>query len=121
MLWKRSGNWSKYGENMFRGLVRESKKKKINERATFSLKPMNCPSHYLFYQMKKHSYRELPIRYHTQDVLHRNEASGVLSGLTRVRQFQQDDAHIFVMESQITDEVKRLTVLIKKVYDALGL
>src|SRR5207245_6758350 len=59
--------------------------------------------------------------YHAQDVLHRNEASGVLSGLTRVRQFQQDDAHIFVMESQITDEVKRLTVLIKKVYDALGL
>src|SRR5438128_10404420 len=82
---------------------------------------MNCPSHYLFYQMKKHSYRELPIRYHTQDVLHRNEATGVLSGLTRVRQFQQDDAHVILMESQIADEVKRLTELIKKVYDALGL
>jgi threonyl-tRNA synthetase len=106
---------------MFLVLDPESKEENVDERASFSLKPMNCPSHYLFYQMKKHSYRELPIRYHTQDVLHRNEASGVLSGLTRLRQFQQDDAHIFVMESQITDEVKRLTVLIKKVYDALGL
>ncbi len=121
MLWERSGHWGKYRENMFLVLDPESKEENVDERASYSLKPMNCPSHYLFYQMKKHSYRELPIRYHTQDVLHRNEASGVLSGLTRVRQFQQDDAHIFVMESQITDEVKRLTVLIKKVYDALGL
>src|SRR3979409_2808155 len=86
----------------------------------FSLKPMNCPSHHLFYQMKKRSYRELPMRYHTQDVLHRNEATGVLSGLTRVRQFQQDDAHIILMESQIPAEVKRLTEMIKKVYVALG-
>ncbi|TMB15040.1 MAG: threonine--tRNA ligase [Deltaproteobacteria bacterium] len=121
MLWERSGHWGKYRENMFLVLDPESKEKDIEERASFSLKPMNCPSHYLFYQMKKHSYRELPIRYHTQDVLHRNEATGVLSGLTRVRQFQQDDAHVILMESQIADEVKRLTELIKKVYDALGL
>src|SRR5437899_4115165 len=87
----------------------------------FSLKPMNCPSHHLMYEMKKRSYRELPLRYHTQDVLHRNEATGVLSGLTRVRQFQQDDAHIYLMESQIADEVARLTTLIKRVYDAFGL
>jgi threonyl-tRNA synthetase len=86
-----------------------------------SLKPMNCPSHYLFYGMKKHSYRELPIRYHTQDVLHRNEATGVLSGLTRVRQFQQDDAHLIMMESQIPAEVKKLTELIQKVYGAFNL
>ena len=66
-----------------------------------SLKPMNCPSHYLMYSAKKHSYRELPIRYTTYDVLHRNEVSGALSGLTRVRQFQQDDCHIFLMPSQI--------------------
>src|SRR5260221_4349103 len=85
------------------------------------LKPMNCPSHSLLYSMKKHSYRELPLRYHTQDVLHRNEATGVLSGLTRVRQFQQDDAHIYLMESQIADEVARLTTLIKRVYDAFSL
>jgi threonyl-tRNA synthetase len=91
------------------------------ERATSSLKPMNCPSHYLFYQMKRRSYRELPLRLHTQDVLHRNEAAGALSGLTRVRQFQQDDAHIMVMESQIADEVAALTKLISRVYSAFGL
>jgi threonyl-tRNA synthetase len=82
---------------------------------------MNCPSHHLMYEMKRHSYSELPLRYHTQDVLHRNEATGVLSGLTRVRQFQQDDAHIYLMESQISAEVKRLTTMIKKVYESLGL
>jgi len=114
-LWELSGHWGKYRENMF--LIQDSETKEHD----FSLKPMNCPSHYLLYQMKKHSYRELPLRYHTQDVLHRNEATGVLSGLTRVRQFQQDDAHIFVMESQIADEVKRLTDLIRRVYDAFGL
>jgi threonyl-tRNA synthetase len=120
-LWERSGHWGKYRENMFLVLDPESKEQNVDERASFSLKPMNCPSHYLFYEMKKHSYRELPIRYHTQDVLHRNEATGVLSGLTRVRQFQQDDAHVILMESQIADEVKRLTELIKKVYESLGL
>src|SRR5438093_404943 len=71
--------------------------------------------------MKRRSYRELPLRLHTQDVLHRNEATGVLSGLTRVRQFQQDDAHIYLMESQIADEVATLTKLIAKVYAAFGL
>src|SRR5438128_2143565 len=121
MLWERSGHWGKYRENMFLVLDPESKEENVDERPSFPLKTMTCPSHYLFYQMKKHSYRELPIRYHTQDVLHRNEATGVLSGLTRVRQFQQDDAHVILTESQIVDEVKRLTELIKKVYDALGL
>src|ERR1051325_5971608 len=82
---------------------------------------MNCPSHYLLYNMKRHSYRELPLRFHTQDVLHRNEASGVLSGLTRVRQFQQDDAHIFVTVDQIGDEVRRLAALIDQVYNSVGL
>jgi threonyl-tRNA synthetase len=106
---------------MFLVLDSESKEEKAEDRASFSLKPMNCPSHHLMYEMKKRSYRELPLRYHTQDVLHRNEASGVLSGLTRVRQFQQDDAHIYLMESQITDEVKRLTEIIRKVYTAFGL
>ena len=114
-LWEISGHWGKYKENMF--LVQDSE----TGEHDFSLKPMNCPSHHLFYQMKKHSYRELPIRYHTQDVLHRNEATGVLSGLTRVRQFQQDDAHIYIMESQITGEVTRLTELLRKVYTAFGL
>jgi len=122
MLWEKSGHWGKYRENMFLILDPEADPAlPEDERASFSLKPMNCPSHHLFYEMKRRSYRELPLRLHTQDVLHRNEATGVLSGLTRVRQFQQDDAHIYLMESQITEEVKRLTQLIAKVYGAFGL
>jgi len=122
LLWERSGHWGKYRENMFLILDPEADPSlPEEERASFSLKPMNCPSHHLVFQMKRRSYRELPLRLHTQDVLHRNEATGVLSGLTRVRQFQQDDAHIYLMESQIPEEVARLTKLIAKVYDAFGL
>jgi threonyl-tRNA synthetase len=113
-LWELSGHWGKYRENMFLVLDSESKEH------DFSLKPMNCPSHHLLFSFKKHSYRDLPLRYYTQDVLHRNEASGTLGGLTRVRQFSQDDAHIYCMESQITDEVKRFIQLLDKVYAALG-
>jgi threonyl-tRNA synthetase len=82
---------------------------------------MNCPSHYLLYAAKKHSYRELPIRYSTYDVLHRNEVSGALSGLTRVRQFSQDDCHVFLTEAQIPDEVHRLIRLILGYYETFGL
>src|SRR5690349_5516209 len=114
-LWEISGHWGKYRENMFLVLDKET------GEHDFSLKPMNCPSHHLLYASRKHSYRELPVRYATQDVLHRNEVSGALSGLTRVRQFQQDDAHIYIMESQIADEVARLTTLIATVYQAFGL
>ena len=89
-LWERSGHWGKYRENMFMVLDNESGEHDI------SLKPMNCPSHHLLYGMRKHSYRELPMRYSTYDVLHRNEVSGALSGLTRVRQFPQDDCHIYL-------------------------
>ena len=108
-LWETSGHWGKYKENMFLVLDSES------ESHDFSLKPMNCPSHHLFYGFKKRSYRELPLRFHTQDVLHRNEAAGSLGGLTRVRQFQQDDAHIYCMESQVSDEVKRFVQLLDRV------
>jgi threonyl-tRNA synthetase len=114
-LWEISGHWGKYRENMF--LVLDSE----TGEHDFSLKPMNCPSHYLYYGMKKHSYRELPLRLHTQDVLHRNEASGTLGGLTRVRQFAQDDAHIFCMESQVTDEVRRFVSLLDTIYSTFGL
>ncbi|HEY5921312.1 MAG TPA: threonine--tRNA ligase [Kofleriaceae bacterium] len=121
-LWETSGHWGKYRENMFLVFDKETDEKlPAEERASSSLKPMNCPSHYLFYQMKRRSYRELPLRLHTQDVLHRNEAAGALSGLVRVRQFQQDDAHIMLMESQIAEEVAALTKLIAKVYAAFGL
>jgi threonyl-tRNA synthetase len=114
-LWEQSGHWGKYRENMF--LVLDSE----TGEHDFSLKPMNCPSHHIFYASKRHSYRELPKRYATQDVLHRNEVSGALSGLTRVRQFAQDDAHIYLAESQIEDEVKRLVALIDYCYETFGL
>jgi threonyl-tRNA synthetase len=114
-LWELSGHWGKYRENMF--LVLDSE----TGEHDFSLKPMNCPSHYLLFASKKHSYRELPLRYSTYDVLHRNEVSGALSGLTRVRQFQQDDCHVFLMESQIAREVKELTDLILGYYRTFGL
>jgi threonyl-tRNA synthetase len=114
-LWEISGHWGKYRENMFLVLDSES------GEHDFSLKPMNCPSHHVMYAARKHSYRELPIRYATQDVLHRNEVSGALSGLTRVRQFQQDDAHIYIREDQIVDEVRRLVELLNYFYETLGL
>lgn len=114
-LWQVSGHWGKYRENMFLVLDNET------GEHDFSLKPMNCPSHHLMFASRRRSYRELPVRYATQDVLHRNEVSGALSGLTRVRQFQQDDAHIYLMESQIVDEVRRLVAMIDYFYNALGL
>ena len=114
-LWELSGHWGKYRENMFLVLDKET------GEHDFSLKPMNCPSHYLMYNAKKHSYRELPLRYCTYDVLHRNEISGALSGLTRVRQFQQDDCHVFLMESQIAAEVRRLADFILGYYTTFGL
>jgi threonyl-tRNA synthetase len=80
------------------------------------VKPMNCPGHFLTYASEMRSYRDLPIRFHEQTPLHRNEASGVLSGLTRVRQFSQDDAHCFVTQEQIGDEVERLIRLVQRVY-----
>jgi threonyl-tRNA synthetase len=114
-LWEISGHWGKYRENMFLVLDNET-----NEH-DFSLKPMNCPSHYLLYQSKKHSYRELPLRYVTFDVLHRNELTGALSGLTRVRQFQQDDCHVFLRQDQIREEVAFLTKFILGYYETFGL
>jgi threonyl-tRNA synthetase len=82
---------------------------------------MNCPSHHLYFAATKHSYRELPMRYVTFDVLHRNELSGALSGLTRVRQFSQDDCHVYLREDQIADEVMFLMNFILGYYDTFGL
>jgi threonyl-tRNA synthetase len=114
-LWEISGHWGKYRENMFLVLDNETNEHDV------SLKPMNCPSHYLLYLSKKHSYREYPLRYVTFDVLHRNEVTGALSGLTRVRQFQQDDCHVFITESQIAEEVHFLLKFILGYYQAFGL
>jgi threonyl-tRNA synthetase len=118
-LWEISGHWGKYKENMF--LVKDSEAEEGADPHNFSLKPMNCPSHHLYYGFRKQSYRDLPLRLHTQDVLHRNEAAGSLGGLTRVRQFAQDDAHIYCREDQISDEVKRFVSLLDHVYNAVGL
>jgi len=114
-LWEQSGHWGKYRENMF--LVLDSE----TGEHDMSLKPMNCPSHFIYYGSEKHSYRELPLRYVTFDVLHRNELSGALSGLTRVRQFQQDDCHVFFTEDQITQEVRFLLDFILGYYQTFGL
>ena len=114
-LWETSGHWGKYRENMFMVLNNESGEHDM------SLKPMNCPSHYLLYAARRHSYRELPLRYVTFDVLHRNELTGALSGLTRVRQFSQDDCHVFITEAQIEQEVKFLMDFILGYYETFGL
>jgi threonyl-tRNA synthetase len=121
-LWETSGHWGVYRENMFLVFDKESDPAlPVDERLSMSLKPMNCPSHHLIYKNGKRSYRELPIRYFTIDTLHRNELSGSLGGLTRVRQFAQDDSHIYLAESQIADEIERITSLMKIVYGAFGL
>lgn len=87
----------------------------------FALKAMNCPCHMLIFRDQKRSYRELPLRIHDQGVLHRNEASGTLSGLTRVRQFCQDDAHIFLSNDQIEEEITRLIAMVRRVYTVFGM
>jgi threonyl-tRNA synthetase len=95
-LWRTSGHWEKYQEDMFRLEV---------EGRDFALKPMNCPGHCLLYSLSPHSYRELPLRLAEAGNLHRNELSGVLHGLLRVRHFVQDDAHIYCTREQIQDEL----------------
>ncbi|CAH8388575.1 unnamed protein product [Eruca vesicaria subsp. sativa] len=110
-LWEISGHAANYKENMFTFEIESQK---------FGLKPMNCPGHCLMFQHKVRSYRDLPIRLADFGVLHRNEASGALSGLTRVRRFQQDDAHIFCTEDQVTDEVKGVLKFIDDAYTIFG-
>ena len=95
-LWKISGHWGKYREHMF---VTET------ENREYGLKPMNCPGHAHLFSLQKWSWRDLPVRYSEPGLLHRNEPSGTLHGLLRVRHFAQDDAHIFCMEEQVQDEV----------------
>jgi threonyl-tRNA synthetase len=111
-LWETSGHWQHYRQNMF--LVEA-------EGEQMGVKAMNCPGHMLVFGSEVRSYRDLPLRFHEQTPLHRNEASGVLSGLTRVRQFSQDDAHCFVTEEQIGDEVEALLKLVQRVYSDFDL
>jgi len=111
-LWETSGHWDHYRQNMF--LIE-------SEGEHMGVKAMNCPGHMLVFASQVRSYRDLPLRFHEQTPLHRNEASGVLSGLTRVRQFSQDDAHCFVTEEQIASEVEALIRLVQRVHRDFGL
>lgn len=110
-LWETSGHAANYKDNMFVFEI---------EKQEFGLKPMNCPGHCLMFDNRVRSYRELPLRMADFGVLHRNELSGALTGLTRVRRFQQDDAHIFCRESQIKDEIKGVLDFIDYVYEIFG-
>lgn len=111
-LWKQSGHWAHYQDDMFI--------QKVDE-AEFGLKPMNCPGHMLMFGHRERSHRELPLRLADFGVLHRNEASGALSGLTRVRRFQQDDAHIFCREDQIKQEIDDIFDFLQEFYGIMGL
>ena len=110
-LWEKTGHWDKYRENMF---TTES------EKRDYALKPMNCPGHILIYKQGIKSYRELPLRYGEFGQCHRNEPTGGLHGIMRVRGFTQDDGHIFCTEEQIQSEVKTFTTLLQKVYRDFG-
>ncbi|KAJ2623223.1 threonyl-tRNA synthetase, partial [Coemansia sp. RSA 1358] len=110
-LWKQSGHWQNYKDNMFLLDV---------EKEQFGLKPMNCPGHCLMFGFRDRSYRELPIRFADFGVLHRNEASGALTGLTRVRRFQQDDAHIFCTQDQVKSEINGAFDFLRDVYSIFG-
>jgi threonyl-tRNA synthetase len=111
-LWRQSGHWDHYAENMF---IVES------EKQLFSLKPMNCPESTYIYRSKLRSYRDLPLRLSEFGRLHRNERSGALSGLVRVRQFIQDDAHIYVRPDQLSDELAALLGEVQEAYSWFGL
>jgi threonyl-tRNA synthetase len=110
-LWERSGHWEHYQENMYFT--------KIDEQ-DYAVKPMNCPGAMLVYKTQQHSYREFPLRLAEMGMVHRHELSGVLHGLMRVRAFTQDDAHIFMLPSQITDEIKNVIDLVDYFYKLFG-
>lgn len=110
-LWERSGHWDHYKENMYTTVI---------DDMDFSIKPMNCPGGMLVYKQEMHSYRDLPLRVGELGLVHRHEKSGALHGLMRVRCFTQDDAHIFMTQEQIKDEIKGVIDLIDEVYKLFG-
>jgi threonyl-tRNA synthetase len=112
VLWENSGHWDHYKENMYFTRIDEQ---------DYAIKPMNCPGAMLIYKTRIHSYRDLPIRMGELGLVHRHELSGTLHGMMRVRSFTQDDAHIFVLPSQIKDEVKGVIDLTEKIYSVFGL
>eukprot|EP01134_Creolimax_fragrantissima_P007839 CFRG7839T1 len=113
-LWKTSGHWDHYQDNMFTCGGHQ------DEGTTYALKPMNCPGHAIMFKSRTRSWRELPLRYADFGVLHRNEIAGALVGLTRVRRFQQDDAHIFCALDQIESEINASLEFVRYIYDIFG-
>ena len=111
-LWETSGHWDHYKENMYFTKI---------DGEDYAIKPMNCPGGMLVYLTQQHSYRDLPLRLGELGLVHRHELSGALHGLMRVRNFTQDDAHIFMLPSQIEDEIQRVIDLFDKVYSTFGL
>ena len=111
-LWETSGHWDHYKENMYTTVI---------DGEDFAIKPMNCPGSILTYELDTHSYRDLPLRYGELGLVHRHELSGALHGMFRVRCFTQDDAHIFLTQDQITDEVVSIARLFDEVYSIFGL
>ena len=134
-LWEQSGHWENYKNEMFTVSggkqiqhpkyedfsMQPRKSLRDDGEGTFGLKPMNCPGHCLLFASQRRSYNDLPIRYADFSPLHRDEVSGALTGLTRVRRFHQDDGHIFCRPSQVQEEVVKSLELMKLVYDAVGI
>lgn len=126
-LWAKSGHLENYAEDMFTVTSSSPSRRDSSTEGTsaeedeYSLKPMNCPGHCLIFNAQRHSYRDLPIRYADFSPLHRNEVSGALSGLTRVRRFHQDDGHIFCRPSQIEQEIRRTLDFVAETYETFGL
>ena len=110
-LWERSGHWDHYKENMYFTVIDDD---------DYCVKPMNCPGGLLVYKTQMHSYREFPLRVAEMGLVHRHEKSGVLHGLMRVRAFTQDDAHIYMMPSQIVGEIKEVISLVDEIYSVFG-
>jgi len=111
-LYEKSGHWDKFGDDLFRIVTREDHE--------FAMKPMNCPHHTQIYARRPHSYRELPIRYANTTMVYRDEQSGELAGLARVRAITQDDAHVFCRYSQVKEEIKKIWDIVTTFYGAIG-
>ncbi|HBB36209.1 MAG TPA: threonine--tRNA ligase [Cyanobacteria bacterium UBA8803] len=129
-LWEKSGHWGKFGNNMFvvgswqqdnsvdGGEVESAEEEVVN--LNYALKPMSCPAHIAIYKAHKRSYREIPMRLMEFGIVHRNEPSGTLSGCMRLRQFVQDDAHIFCREADLLNEIGNFLNMVKELYAAFG-
>lgn len=120
-LWQTSGHWEFYRDDMYLVTTYGADMAQDEKKIELALKPMNCPNAMVVFNIKRRSYRELPLRLSDCDMLHRNEASGALHGLLRVRQFHQDDAHIFLKEDQIEKECQQLLKMCQNFYDAFTL